>query len=214
MMEELGSGFYLAMHDLEIRGAGEVLGESQSGEMQEVGFNLYNDMLAHAVRSLQAGPRARSDPAARRHHRDQPARARPAAGRLLLRRARAARALQAPGELRLAGGAHRHARGARSTASARCPETAQALVESHRLRILGHPLGVVRSTRPRRPRADPVRRRTPRSTPGTVIELVQKSRGWKLAGPTKLRAAVAVATLKERAAAVRHVLGMLGSRPA
>ena len=34
MMEELGSGFFLAMHDLEIRGAGEVLGETQSGEMQ------------------------------------------------------------------------------------------------------------------------------------------------------------------------------------
>jgi len=39
-MEQLGSGFYLAMHDLEVRGAGEVLGESQSGEIQEVGFNL------------------------------------------------------------------------------------------------------------------------------------------------------------------------------
>jgi transcription-repair coupling factor (superfamily II helicase) len=50
MMEELGSGFYLAMHDLEIRGAGEVLGESQSGEMQEVGFGLYTEMLNHAVR--------------------------------------------------------------------------------------------------------------------------------------------------------------------
>ena len=55
MMEELGSGFYLAMHDLEIRGAGEVLGESQSGEMQEVGFNLYARMLERAVRALKAG---------------------------------------------------------------------------------------------------------------------------------------------------------------
>ena len=54
-MEELGSGFYLAMHDLEIRGAGEVLGENQSGNMLEVGFQLYNDMLAEAVRSLKAG---------------------------------------------------------------------------------------------------------------------------------------------------------------
>jgi transcription-repair coupling factor (superfamily II helicase) len=54
-MEELGSGFYLAMHDLEIRGAGEVLGESQSGEMQEVGFNLFNDMLTSAVKSLKEG---------------------------------------------------------------------------------------------------------------------------------------------------------------
>src|SRR5260370_34203880 len=43
------------MDGLEMRGAGEVLGESQSGEMQEVGFNLYADMLDHAVRSLKAG---------------------------------------------------------------------------------------------------------------------------------------------------------------
>src|SRR5687768_2540094 len=55
MMEELGSGFYLAMHDLEIRGAGEVLGESQSGEIQEVGFSLYARMLERAVRRLKAG---------------------------------------------------------------------------------------------------------------------------------------------------------------
>src|SRR5688500_5277559 len=54
-MGELGSGFYLAMHDLEIRGAGEILGESQSGEMQEVGFNLYVRMLDSAVRSLKNG---------------------------------------------------------------------------------------------------------------------------------------------------------------
>ncbi|HZW74567.1 MAG TPA: transcription-repair coupling factor, partial [Caldimonas sp.] len=54
-MEELGSGFYLAMHDLEIRGAGEVLGENQSGNMLEVGFQLYNDMLAEAVRALKNG---------------------------------------------------------------------------------------------------------------------------------------------------------------
>ena len=54
-MEELGSGFYLAMHDLEIRGAGEVLGEGQSGEMQQIGFQLYSDMLKSAVDALKAG---------------------------------------------------------------------------------------------------------------------------------------------------------------
>src|SRR5512145_3180646 len=54
-MEELGSGFYLAMHDLEIRGAGEILGEEQSGEIQEVGFSLYARMLERAVRKLKAG---------------------------------------------------------------------------------------------------------------------------------------------------------------
>jgi transcription-repair coupling factor (superfamily II helicase) len=55
LMEELGSGFHLAMHDLEIRGAGEVLGDKQSGEILEVGFSLYNEMLAGAVASLRAG---------------------------------------------------------------------------------------------------------------------------------------------------------------
>ena len=50
MMEDLGSGFYLAMHDLEIRGAGEVLGDEQSGEMQEIGFQLYTDMLRSRCR--------------------------------------------------------------------------------------------------------------------------------------------------------------------
>lgn len=54
-MEDLGSGFYLAMHDLEIRGAGEVLGDSQSGEMQEIGFALYSQMLKEAVKALKAG---------------------------------------------------------------------------------------------------------------------------------------------------------------
>src|SRR5437588_3809715 len=55
LMEELGSGFYLAMHDLEIRGAGEVLGDEQSGEMQQIGVQLYARMLERAVRKLKAG---------------------------------------------------------------------------------------------------------------------------------------------------------------
>ena len=54
-MEGLGVGYYLAMHDLEIRGAGEVLGESQSGEMLEIGFNLYSTLLDTAIRSLKEG---------------------------------------------------------------------------------------------------------------------------------------------------------------
>ena len=54
-MEELGAGFFLAMHDLEIRGTGEVLGDSQSGNIQEIGFSMYNDMLNEAVRAMKAG---------------------------------------------------------------------------------------------------------------------------------------------------------------
>jgi transcription-repair coupling factor (superfamily II helicase) len=55
LMEDLGSGFFLAMHDLEIRGAGEVLGDSQSGDLQEIGFQLYVEMLDRAVQSLKSG---------------------------------------------------------------------------------------------------------------------------------------------------------------
>lgn len=51
--DELGVGFSLAMQDLEIRGAGEVLGENQSGIMQEIGFSLYNKMLKNAIEFLK-----------------------------------------------------------------------------------------------------------------------------------------------------------------
>ncbi|SDQ53581.1 transcription-repair coupling factor [Pseudoxanthomonas sp. CF385] len=54
-MDELGAGFTLATHDLEIRGAGELLGEDQSGQMAEVGFSLYTELLERAVRSIRAG---------------------------------------------------------------------------------------------------------------------------------------------------------------
>ncbi|MBN9287430.1 MAG: transcription-repair coupling factor [Gammaproteobacteria bacterium 39-13] len=54
-LEELGSGFTLATHDLEIRGAGELLGDEQSGNMNAVGFNLYMEMLQKAVQSLKSG---------------------------------------------------------------------------------------------------------------------------------------------------------------
>ncbi len=55
LLEDLGSGFYLSMHDLEIRGAGEFLGDSQSGDIQEVGLSLYTSMLNRAIRALKAG---------------------------------------------------------------------------------------------------------------------------------------------------------------
>jgi transcription-repair coupling factor (superfamily II helicase) len=54
-LEELGAGFTLATHDLEIRGAGELLGEQQSGQIQAIGFTLYNDLLGRAVQALRAG---------------------------------------------------------------------------------------------------------------------------------------------------------------
>ncbi|MCK6371806.1 MAG: transcription-repair coupling factor, partial [Gammaproteobacteria bacterium] len=61
-LEDLGAGFVLATHDLEIRGAGELLGEGQSGQIQEIGFTLYNEMLARAVRALREGQEPDPDP--------------------------------------------------------------------------------------------------------------------------------------------------------
>ena len=54
-MDELGAGFMLATHDLEIRGAGELLGEDQSGQMAEIGFSLYTELLERAVKSIRQG---------------------------------------------------------------------------------------------------------------------------------------------------------------
>ena len=54
-IEDLGTGFTLATHDLEIRGSGELLGEDQSGQIQEIGFTLYSELLERAVKSLKEG---------------------------------------------------------------------------------------------------------------------------------------------------------------
>ena len=62
-LEDLGAGFTLATHDLEIRGAGELLGEEQSGQIEEIGFNLYLELLERAVRSLKAGREPDLEPA-------------------------------------------------------------------------------------------------------------------------------------------------------
>lgn len=53
--QDLGAGFMLASHDLEIRGAGELLGEDQSGQMQAIGFSLYMEMLDRAVQAMRKG---------------------------------------------------------------------------------------------------------------------------------------------------------------
>ncbi|MEJ2138916.1 MAG: transcription-repair coupling factor [Gammaproteobacteria bacterium] len=54
-MEDLGAGFVLATHDLEIRGAGELLGEQQTGQIQQIGFSLYTEMLGRAVQAIRKG---------------------------------------------------------------------------------------------------------------------------------------------------------------
>jgi transcription-repair coupling factor (superfamily II helicase) len=55
LSQDLGAGFVLATHDLEIRGAGELLGEEQSGQIQSVGFSLYMELLEQTVEALQSG---------------------------------------------------------------------------------------------------------------------------------------------------------------
>jgi transcription-repair coupling factor (superfamily II helicase) len=207
MMEELGSGFYLAMHDLEIRGAGEVLGDRQSGEMQEVGFNLYADMLNHAVRSLKAGR--------------EPNLAEPFELNSEIN-------LHLPALLPTDYCPDVHERLVLYKRLANCdsaeslegmteelvdrfgdlPPPARSLIESHRLRILGKPLGIARVDAS----SEVVQLHFTPHPPidvSTVLKLVQKNRSWKLAGPSRLRIERVTSTLEERAGAVRQALESL-----
>jgi len=207
-MEELGSGFYLAMHDLEIRGAGEVLGENQSGNMMEVGFQLYNEMLSEAVRSLKAGK--------------EPDLLSPLGINTEIN-------LHAPALLPDAycGDVHTRLSLYKRLASAekseqidamleeitdrfgKLPHQGQTLFDTHRLRVLAKPYGVSKidagnmviniNFRPNPP-IDAMR----------VIELVQKNRNVKLVGNDKLRIDKALSDPKDRAHAVREVLRLLG----
>jgi len=210
-MEELGSGFYLAMHDLEIRGAGEVLGENQSGNMMEVGFQLYNDMLAEAVRALKNG--------------EEPDLLSPTGvfgGSTDVN-------LHAPALLpdSYCGDVHVRLNLYKRLASANKPEQletmleeitdrfgklpaqGQTLFDTHRLRVLAKPYGVVKidanpklmniTFKPNAP-IEPLR----------IIELVQKNKSVKLAGNDKLRIDRAFDDPKDRAQYVRDVLRSLG----
>ena len=208
-MEELGSGFYLAMHDLEIRGAGEVLGDNQSGNMMEVGFQLYNEMLSEAVRSLKAG--------------QEPDLLSPLSATTEIN-------LHAPALLPDAycGDVHTRLSLYKRLASAskadqidamleeitdrfgKLPPQGQTLFDVHRLRVLAKPYGVTKidageklmviSFRPNPP-VDALR----------IIELVQKNRHIKLAGNDKLRIERDTPLAKDRAQLIRDVLRSLGT---
>ncbi len=207
-MEELGSGFYLAMHDLEIRGAGEVLGENQSGNMLEIGFQLYNEMLAEAVRSLKAG--------------QEPDLLAPLSVTTEIN-------LHAPallpdgycGDVHLRLSFYKRLATAKTTDQidglleeivdrfGKLPAQAQTLIDVHRLRVLARPYGVVKVdaapgvihiTFKENPPIDSMR----------IIELVQKNRHIKLAGNEKLRIERELKDPKDRAQMVRDVLRSLG----
>jgi transcription-repair coupling factor (superfamily II helicase) len=211
MMEELGSGFYLAMHDLEIRGAGEVLGDAQSGEMQEVGFNLYTDMLNAAVRALRAGK--------------EPDLSQPFEATTEIN-------LHVPALLPNNYCSDVHERLVLYKRLANCtteeeltavhaelvdrfgllPPQAHALLACHRLRLLARPLGITRLDATEESLqlqfgADSA------VDPARVISLLQKNRHWKLAGPNRLRIAQKCPTPAERfEAAVKVMTQLRGSK--
>ena len=210
MMEELGSGFYLAMHDLEIRGAGEILGEEQSGEIQEVGFSLYARMLERAVRRLKSGKAADAEDAvdiSTEVNLHVPALL-PASycsdvhERLSLYK-RLADA-QTREELDLL-------REELVDRFGELPEPARALLECHRVRIAARALGVARVDATH----EAVQLQFIKNPPvdaGKVIEFIRrKGRAARLAGPEKLRVEAKMPAWQERAQAVKDILNSLAA---
>ena len=207
-MEELGSGFYLAMHDLEIRGAGEVLGENQSGNMLEVGFQLYNEMLSEAVRCLKAGI--------------EPDLLSPLNITTEIN-------LHAPALLPndFCGDVHLRLSFYKKLATAktndqidalleelvdrfgRLPDQAQNLFDVHRLRVASQPYGVTRVDAA--PGAISITfKKDPPFDPMKIIALIQKNKHIKLVGNEKLRIERQLPEVKDRTQVVREVLRGLG----
>jgi transcription-repair coupling factor (superfamily II helicase) len=208
-MEELGSGFFLAMHDLEIRGAGEVLGENQSGEIHEVGFALYTNMLNAAVRALKDGkaipdltqPLSITSEINLRFPALLPDAYCPDVHERLTLYKRLANC-EAEDELRLMQEELIDRYG-------EMPAQTQALIETHRLRLAGKPLGVAKLDAGSnsislqfvpKPPIDPL----------VIIKLIQSDRSFKLAGQDKLTWQKATGTLKERVGAVKDLFKKLG----
>ncbi|HXR56013.1 MAG TPA: transcription-repair coupling factor [Casimicrobiaceae bacterium] len=207
MMEDLGSGFFLAMHDLEIRGAGEVLGEEQSGEMQQVGFQLYADMLKAAVSALKAGREPDlSQPlgVTTEINLHVPARlpehyCSDIHERLVLYKRLAS--CESQDELDLL-------REELVDRFGTTPEPAQALIACHRLRLAARPLGVTKiDAGPERTTLAFVKR--PPFDAGKLILLVQKDGRIRFAGPDRVRIERAAPTLSERVKLVQDFLARL-----
>ncbi len=208
-MEELGSGFYLAMHDLEIRGAGEALGEAQSGNVQEVGYQMYLDMLGAAVRALKAGrepdllqPLAVTteinlhEPALLPQDYCPDIHARLNLYKRLASAADEAALQQVAEEIVDRFGS--------------LPAPARNLLETHRLRLLAARYGLLRVDAAEQHtllqfRADPP------IDPGRIIWLVQNQRHIRLAGNDRLRIERTAADAAARARLVRETLQLLGA---
>jgi transcription-repair coupling factor (superfamily II helicase) len=207
-MEELGSGFYLAMHDLEIRGTGEVLGENQSGNMMEVGFQLYNEMLSEAVRCLKAGI--------------EPDLLSPLNVTTEINlHAAALLPNDYCGDVHLRLSFYKKLATAKTTDQidalleeivdrfGKLPAQTQTLIDVHRLRVIARPYGVVKVD------AAPgvisiTFRKDPPIDSMAIMHLIQKNRHIKLAGNDKLRIERELPEAKDRAQMVRDVLRSLG----
>lgn len=210
-MEELGSGFYLAMHDLEIRGAGEVLGDNQSGNMMEIGFQLYNDMLSEAVRCLKSG--VEPDLLSPLH----------AVTEINLH-APALLPSDYCGDVHLRLSFYKRLASAKSADQVdllqeeivdrfgKLPSPSQCLIEVHRLRIFSQTYGVLKVD------AGPAVitlsfKKDPPVDPLSIMTLMQKNRHIKLAGNDKLRIERALDEPQKRAHLVRDVLRSLSLMP-
>ena len=208
-MEELGSGFYLAMQDLEIRGAGEILGESQSGEMQEVGFSLYARMLDRAVRKLKAGKGADAEGSV-----DVSTEVNLHVSALLpetycsdIHERLALYKRLADAETREALDALREELVDRF---GELPEPARALLECHEVRIAARPLGVARVDATH----EAVQLQFVKNPPldgAKVIDFIRKRRGARLAGPERLRVEAKLPAWQERAREVKDILRQLAA---
>ncbi len=206
-LEELGSGFYLAMHDLEIRGAGEVLGENQSGNMQEVGFDLYTQMLNAAVRALRSGR--------------EPDLLAPLAAVTEIN-------LHVPALLPPDYVADVHQRLSMYKKLASCddedaliglqeevvdrygrlPEPARALVETHRLRLVAERLGVKKIDASGDALVIQFIPNPPFDT-ARLIALMQRSKTMRLAGPERLRIDEKTPNLDDRVRRLREIFKAL-----
>lgn len=207
MMEDLGAGFYLSMHDLEIRGAGEVLGDSQSGEMQEVGFTLYTEMLQQAVEALKSG--REPDLAATLAQVPEIRLHAPALlpddycpdvhERLILYKR-----LASAGDM----GSLSQLREELVDRFGKLPEAAQTLIESHRLRLMATAIGIAKvdaSNEAVLLHFNP----EPHTPPAQILAFAQSRRDTSFAGQDRLRIRASSKDITERIALLRGILQAL-----
>lgn len=206
-MEELGSGFFLSMHDLEIRGAGEVLGENQSGNITEIGFSLYADMLTEAVNALKAGrePDLEAPLSAVTEINLHVPALLPADycgdihERLMLYK-RLANA-ENPDELR-------ELEEELIDRFGKLPDAAQSLIETHRVRIFAKPVGVTKIDSSAETTTITFSGEA-QIDPAKVIKLLQSDQRFKLAGNDRLRCTLAVGDIRQRVRSIRDILAGL-----